>query len=184
MLADLLLGYPLYAPATLVIKATEGAIVGFLSRRPIDFGSKTSWRIFTICIGLIIAFITWYIGTSYYTGEVEALVGFPFAGYTTLFFNIPNTFWILVAIVVVLSVVYIGFSYDPQLGWMVLSILIGGLEMVFGYFLYQWLLFGPEALVEIPINIGQMIVGLLVSAPLAKIITQRVPGLNGKMRWK
>ena len=31
MVADILLGYPHYAPATLVIKACEGGIVGFLT---------------------------------------------------------------------------------------------------------------------------------------------------------
>lgn len=32
-LADLLLGYPLWAPLTLVIKGTEGAVVGLLAKR-------------------------------------------------------------------------------------------------------------------------------------------------------
>ena len=34
-----------------------------------------------------------------------------------------------------------------------------------------------EALVEIPINIGQLIVGLIVSAPLVKVIMERLPGV-------
>src|SRR4030067_1377032 len=33
MLADILLGYPHYAPATLVIKACEGSVVGVLARK-------------------------------------------------------------------------------------------------------------------------------------------------------
>src|SRR3972149_6795841 len=33
MLADLLLGFPHYAPATLVVKACEGAVVGTLKKR-------------------------------------------------------------------------------------------------------------------------------------------------------
>lgn len=37
-LADLLLGYPLWAPLTLLIKGTEGAIVGFLAPK----GRKTA----------------------------------------------------------------------------------------------------------------------------------------------
>ena len=178
MLADLFLGYPVYAPATLIIKALEGAIVGFLSKRNPHVRTKKSWWIFTSFTGLIVAFITGYIGITYYSGQVEASVGFPFIGYTTLNFNIPQLFWILVATAIAVFISYIGFTSEPQLGWMVLSVLLGGLEMISGYFLYQWFLFGPEALVEIPINMGQLIVGLLVSIPLVKIVWKRIPDLQ------
>ena len=40
MLADLLLGYPHYAPATLIVKACEGAIVGALKKRNPKFFSR------------------------------------------------------------------------------------------------------------------------------------------------
>jgi uncharacterized membrane protein len=178
MLADLLLGYPVYAPATLIIKALEGSIVGFLNSRNPNFRTKNSWWIFTSIIGLIVAIITGYIGMSYYTGQVEASLGFPFIGYTTIIFNIPQLFWILVASAIAVFISYIGLTSEPKLGWMVLSVLLGGFEMIVGYFLYQWFLFGPEALVEIPINMGQLIVGLLVSIPLVKIVQNRIPNLK------
>lgn len=182
MLADLLLGYPVYAPATLVIKALEGTIVGFLSRKGLSFGSKSSWKVFTILIGAVVAATTWYIGTTYYSGDVEASIGFPFTGYTTFYLNVPQTFWILVAAVVAVGISSVGFIYEPQLGWMVVSVLVGGLEMVLGYFLYEYWLFGSEALLEIPINIGQMTVGLLVSAPIVKVIWRRLPGVKERFR--
>ena len=76
MLADVLLGYPHYAPATLIIKATEGAIVGFLSRKKPNFSPK-SWKAFTFLIGLIIGVSLSTIGAVYYTGEVELALGIP-----------------------------------------------------------------------------------------------------------
>lgn len=182
MLADLFLGYPLYAPATLVIKACEGAVVGFLSRRSPSFGSKSSWRIFTSSIGVIVAVIVGYIGTTYYTGYVEASIGLPLAGYTTLHFGIPHAFWILIAVIVAITISFIGFIYEAQLGWLVLAVLVGGLEMVLGYFLYEWALFGAGALAEIPVNIGQFTVGLLISMLLVKAVWRRLPHLKEEFK--
>jgi len=67
MLADILLGYPYYAPATLLIKATEGGMAGFLSRKKPNFSPK-SWKAFTFLIGLIIGVSLSTIGVIYYTG--------------------------------------------------------------------------------------------------------------------
>jgi len=40
MIADILLGYPIFAPATLIIKGLEGTIVGFLSERIVVMPKK------------------------------------------------------------------------------------------------------------------------------------------------
>lgn len=52
-LADLLLGYPHYAPATLVIKAREGYVVGVLNRSNPKFSSKVHWKSFTSILGVV-----------------------------------------------------------------------------------------------------------------------------------
>jgi len=58
--------------------------------------------------------------------------------------------------------------------------------MVLGYFLYQLFLIGPlfnievVAIVEIPVNIGQMIIGAAVALPIAKIIWRALPYLKQK----
>jgi uncharacterized membrane protein len=182
MLADLFLGYPLYAPATLVIKACEGALVGFLSRRTPRLRSKSSWRILTSSIGVIVAVIIGYIGTAYYSGFVEASIGLPMAGYTILYFDISHIFWIIIAMIVAISLSLFGFIYEAKLGWLVLAVLVGGLEMVLGYFLYEWALFGVGALNEIPVNIGQFTVGLLISMPLVKALWRRLPRLKEEFK--
>lgn len=65
----------------------------------------------------------------------------------------------------------------------VVSIVGGGLIMVSGYFLYEILVLGypfAVALVEIPINIIQMLVGLVVAIPIANVILRIFPQLESK----
>jgi len=61
------------------------------------------------------------------------------------------------------------------------SIIIGGLEMVAGYFIYEQLVLGypfAAALVEVPFNIVQMLVGLVVAIPVMHIILRVFPQLK------
>ena len=67
---------------------------------------------------------------------------------------------------------------EPELGWTTLSIVVGGLTMVIGYFLYQQLILGVLAYVEIPVNIGQMTVGLVVSIPVVRAVYRYLPSLK------
>jgi uncharacterized membrane protein len=114
MLADIYLGYGLFAPGTLVIKGAEGAIVGFL--------------------------------------------------HIKLKKHIPNT-----------------------TARATISVIVGGLEMVAGYFLYETLLAmlfpGLEifAIAEIPLNIGQMLVGLLIAVPIMHAVLRIFPQLKSQI---
>ncbi len=61
------------------------------------------------------------------------------------------------------------------------AVIIGGLEMVAGYFIYEQLVLGypfAAALVEVPFNIVQMLVGLLVAIPITHIILRVFPQLK------
>jgi len=61
------------------------------------------------------------------------------------------------------------------------SIIIGGLEMVAGYFIYEQLVLGyplAVALVEVPFNMVQMLVGLVVAIPVMHIILRVFPQLK------
>jgi len=77
-----------------------------------------------------------------------------------------------------------GFAFEPEFGWPVFTIFVGGSVMVAGYFIYQhfflWWLFSIPvvAIAEIPVNIGQMIVGLIVSIPLVRAISRALPLLK------
>ena len=68
MIADLALGYAVYAPATLIIKGLEGAIVGFLaSRNPYKKFSPSSSKILSIVAAISFACIIYLIGSTYYS---------------------------------------------------------------------------------------------------------------------
>jgi len=175
MIADIALGYTHYAPATLVIKGLEGFIVGYLSRRMIRY-PETAWRVFSSAAAVAVALLVWTVGANYYTGEVELSLGLPTLNSVQVTFLIPLTFWIIVAALSLLFILLICYVTDPYIGWSVGAVLAGGVVMVLGYFLYETYLFGlGAALVEVPVNVGQVTVGLIVSVPLVRTVLKIIP---------
>ena len=181
MLADLLLGYPHYAPATLVIKACEGAITGAMRKRKPEIDSNFRWKIFTLLLGIIAGLLLGGIGRAYYSGNVEITLG-----KSSFMFYVSPQFWAVLGISITLLITALGFLTDPLFGWTVLSVITGGLVMVSGYFLYPFFIIGPlfniqvVAVAEIPINIGQMIIGATVALPTTKLILRILPELRNK----
>jgi uncharacterized membrane protein len=107
-LADIYLGFSIFAPGTLMIKGIEGAIVGYLNLKLKKYISNT-----TVCA--------------------------------------------------------------------IISVTVGGLEMVAGYFLYEQLVVGyPAALVlaEVPFNIIQMLIGLIIAVPVMHAVLRVFPQLK------
>jgi len=175
MIADIALGYTHYAPATLVIKGAEGFIVGYLSRRMIRY-QKAAWRAFSSATAVVVGLLVWAVGANYYTGEVELSLGLPMLNPLQITFFIPPIFWVFVAAISLLSILLVAFITDPHIGWTVGSVLTGGVVMVLGYFLYETYLFGlGAALVEVPVNIGQVTIGLIVSVPLVCAVLKITP---------
>jgi uncharacterized membrane protein len=182
--ADLLLGFWYYAPATLVIKALEGAAVGFIGQKKPQFRFKLSWKAFTISIGLIIGILLIVIGSIYYVGKVELYLGIPPPTTPNVVFTVPPELWYFLGALTTFLIALAGFVSDPEIGWLAFTTLIGGAIMVTGYFLYQrfilFPLFGIEAIAiaEIPINIGQMLIGSVVALPIVKILWRSLPQLK------
>ena len=61
------------------------------------------------------------------------------------------------------------------------SVMIGGLEMVAGYFIYEQVVLGyplAGALTEVPFNIVQMLVGLVVAVPIMHVVLRVFPQLK------
>jgi len=174
--ADLLLGFPHYAAATLVIKACEGAVVGTLIRRNPELTSRRNWRLLTLTLGVITGTLLGWVGTVYYSGELELTLG------SSLFIlNVPAEFWLFLGVLTAIAIAALGFLADPKFGWTVFSVVAGGFTMVVGYFLYQAFFIYPLfniqvlAVFEIPINIGQMIIGATIALPISKIVTRSIP---------
>lgn len=180
MFADIFLGYYYYAPATLAIKALEGWLVGFLSRKKprSESYNRRQWRMFTIEIAVLVGALVSLIGFLYYTGMVEFYSGVPPPENPTSTIFVPMEFWLGLGILVVLVIGGIAFISEPEFGWIIVSTIFGGLVMVCGYFLYQQFILGVLAIAEIPINIGQMTIGLIVSAPIVKVIQRTIPQLK------
>ncbi len=66
-----------------------------------------------------------------------------------------------------------------------IAITIGGFEMVAGYFLYETLILGYPpalALVEVPFNIVQMLVGLAIAIPIMHAVIRIFPQLKSYLQ--
>jgi uncharacterized membrane protein len=181
MLADLILGYPHYAPATLVIKACEGAVVGTVKKRNPKLSSKLHWKFFTMILGIVAGFLLGWVGAVYYSGEVQLTLGWGSFG-----LYVPVEFWMFLGTITALSIAALGLLAEPEFGWTVFSVIVGGFIMVLGYFLYQRFLIYPlfkievVAIAEIPVNVGQMIIGAIVALPIAKMVWRALPYLKEK----
>jgi uncharacterized membrane protein len=66
----------------------------------------------------------------------------------------------------------------------IIAITIGGFEMVSGYFLYETLVLGyPVALAtaEVPFNVVQMVIGLVIAVPIMHAILRIFPQLKSEI---
>jgi uncharacterized membrane protein len=166
---------PAYAPGTLVIKAAEGFVVGYLTNRTFSGQTRSNWRILSVVMGLAVGGLIAYLGTTYWSvSSYQFLIG-PFAFPN---FDIPSLFWIALGIVALVGILLVGVFTDEKIGYMTLAILAGGSIMVLGYFLYNIAFIEPlaPAVVEVPFDIGQALIGLLVAIP----VVRRVRRLAGR----
>ncbi|MGB9842002.1 MAG: ECF transporter S component [Candidatus Bathyarchaeales archaeon] len=107
-LADIYLGFSIFAPATLTIKGIEGAIVGYLNQKLGKHISNTTIRA-------------------------------------------------------------------------IIAVTTGGAEMATGYFLYEQLVLGYPlalALAEVPFNLVQMLIGLIIAVPTMHAVLRVFPQLK------
>lgn len=61
------------------------------------------------------------------------------------------------------------------------AVIVGGFEMVTGYFIYETLVLGYPialALVEVPFNIIQMLIGLIIAVPIMHAVMSVFPQLK------
>ncbi|PUA32722.1 MAG: hypothetical protein B9J98_03880 [Candidatus Terraquivivens tikiterensis] len=165
MLADLTLGYYYYAPATLLIKAAEGALVGYLVRK---VPRKGGWRLAIASYALVVGYfvLILLIGAMLFVGEVEVTLLPVGESARSLIFTVAPHSWIALAAAAVATPVYFAAKEKGPEGWLILSLLLGGLVMVSGYFVYEQFFLGVAALVEVPVNLGQSIIGTAVAIPL------------------
>jgi uncharacterized membrane protein len=181
MISDLSLGYPYFAPGTLVIKGLEGFIVGYLGTRTFSTITQSRWRAITIVFGLLFASALAYVGSTFLSGNYSVTLGGAwYIPALTLNLNVPSLFWPVMAAVAFVIIAAVGLKLRLRSGQSVMSVLIGGSEMVAGYYLYESFvitLIAPAAVVatvapaaEVPFNVAQALIGLLVAVPLVRSI--------------
>jgi uncharacterized membrane protein len=173
MMSDIALGFPIFAPGTLVIKGAEGFIVGYLGARGLAGLSRTTRRVATIVVGAGVGALVAWLGTTYLSGLSQLSLGFPVGPVVNINLQVPSAFWIVLGIVVFVALAVFALRANDTVGWTTLSVLVGGSEMVLGYFLYESValqLGYVTASLEVPFNVAQAMVGLLVAIPLSESI--------------
>jgi len=187
MISDISLGYPYYAPGTLIIKGLEGFIVGYLGTRAFPSFTRVRWRGIAIGFGLAFSLALGYVGYMFLSGDHPIYFGgvwnLPAFNFDV---NVPVYFWPILAAVTFVIVLVLAFRVEPRSGQSVMSVLVGGSEMVAGYYLYESFvltLIAPASIVaglapaaEVPVNIAQALIGLLVAVPLVRSIRRIMRG--------
>jgi uncharacterized membrane protein len=162
MLSDIMGGYFFYAPGTLIIKAVEGGVLGLLaSRKPAL--SRKKWVIVSFVVGAILFATIYAVGVIYLIGEwdVSFIVSFSL--------NTTPAFWFLLGFIAAAFIVITSLVTEPETGWLVMSAATAGFFMVSGYFLYeQFILSATSAATEIPFNISQVLIGIIIAVPVYK----------------
>ena len=169
-LADLSTGYGIFAPGTLVIKFAEGYLAGVLVNR-----LRGRWLhaagagVGAFYAALLMVFALYYWAGEVYVGPEEFLgkeVSSPSV-------YLGTTLWVVLA---ALLGALIAYAVQRRIlrSLEAVSLLLAGMVMVSGYFLYEYFISNPltgrdpmAAVAEIPINIGQSVLGASVAIPLA-----------------
>ena len=160
-LADATTGYGIFAPATLVIKFAEGYLASLLFRQI----GKSKGKISTLAVGFIYMIAISVIGGKYMSGSASFSV---MSSSYSFFF--PWEIWVMlgVGIMAALIVLERRMKASGEFG----SLLLAGLVMVAGYFLYEYFVSNPltgrpriAAVAEVPVNFGQALVGAMVAIP-------------------
>ena len=193
MISDLSLGYPYYAPGTLIIKGLEGFIVGYLGTRLFPSISRNGWREITAAVGLAFSCALALVGITFLSGDLSPTLGGAWGiPAFTINLNVPAYFWPVVAGGSFATILVIGFKYQMRSGQSILSVLVGGSEMVAGYYLYESFvltLIAPASytatlapLTEVSFNSAQALIGLLVAVPLVRSIKRITRGREFRLR--
>ncbi|WP_048815874.1 ECF transporter S component [Desulfurococcus amylolyticus] len=160
-LADLTTGYQIFAPGTLVIKLLEGLVAGYLAR----LLRSRHQKIIGGLLGAVYASVFTGFALVKYSGIVQV-------GPTGFEVNIPWYIWLLIGMLLGFTLIYSLLTKYSSMGE-ALALLTGGMIMVTGYFLYEYFISNPytgrppiDAVIEIPVNIGQAITGIVVALPV------------------
>ncbi len=172
-MADMVLGYGSFAPATLVLKGTEGFIAGFLYKKSREIEQK--YRLLIIAaISLFLMAFSIFVTTPALNGDPGSSVisiVFNFIDYTL---NIPGLIIVFLALIFCCTIWFVELKMGEK-GQMILSCLLAGPIIVVGYFLYEVIFLSVPvggALSEIPFNIAQVVFGIVIAVPIVSYLRE------------
>jgi uncharacterized membrane protein len=165
-IADII-GYPIFAPGTLVVKGIEGFLAGSLYAKMRKGGSrKTSLAIAGALLALGAATS---LAISSLGSELAIALGYPFAQYSIVGV-VGIDLWVVLLLIFGLALFYVAIRKGESSS-ATIACAVAGLEMVAGYFLYEQLLLvlgilpGIVPVAEVFPNIAQALIGTAVAVP-------------------
>lgn len=172
-LADIALGYGFYAPGTLIFKGAEGFTAGFLYYHSKKVADKIVITFKILALVIITGFTLFYAILFLFDTFGEPIIDYPTLGSITL--EIPEIIGLFSLLVIVIILAWLVLIRMGDKAEMAISCLFSGTIIVVGYFLYQVYILGlpfETQLFEIPINIGQVIIGTIVAIPVVSYLRE------------
>jgi len=171
-LADVLLGFGIFAPLTLTAKGVEGLVAG-------GIGARKYGKVFPVVLAAIAGvFVLVVTSILLYDG------GLADADQPLPLIVVPVPLFAIVAA----AAVYLIFSRGSERvrTWtpIALGVALGGTCMIVIYFLGEWLLLDVglgKAILEIPINIAQAVLGGTIGSFLSHRVKKAYPSINRGM---
>ncbi len=193
-IADLTTGYGYFAPGTLVIKFTEGFMASYLMRKLAPTSRRGLAKALSILASVLTGAVMASVGYFRLSG-ISEITSIPIqvGGHQVIAFYgkipISGAIWIGIGVFVTSVLLYAVLVKGRENVSAAASMLVGGLFMVLGYFLYEFFFTNPiiyhappiQALAEVPVNFGQVLVGITVALPIASFLREaRGLSIGGK----
>ncbi len=168
-MADLALGYGIFAPATLILKGLEGFVVGYLFQQSKKYDKRIKYAVVGVIAVFMVVFSSFFVRTSIIGAFVIHTIGS-----REITFTFPGFILLIIAVLLSTSIVLISVLLKEK-GDMALACFSGGLIIVVGYFLYEIAILGitfGAAASEVPFNFAQIIFGAAIAIPIVSYLRE------------
>jgi uncharacterized membrane protein len=187
-IADIVLGYGYFAPGTLIIKFAEGYVVAYLAGR-LRRGELPGWAkvggpLLALAIAAVLVAGMALKGLGGGFGAAATLTKASLLGVEvplpSISLQLPGAVWLVIAAAVAaLGLIPLVARTRPY----IVAPAVGGVIMVTGYFLYEFFITNPlvlgrdpfGAFFEIPVNVGQVAAGIVLSYPVVRFLERARP---------
>ncbi len=167
MLADVALGYGVFAPGTLIIKGIEGFVVGVIFHYSRRLKKWIRYLFMAALCGTLVGFSAFYVNQDF-------IFGMAFYGSREFSVTVPGYAFLIIALFLSIVIGLVLFFLKEK-GEMALSCIAGGSLMVLGYFFYETVVLKyllVAAVSEIPFNIAQVVLSAAIAIPIVSYLSE------------